>query len=303
MKVLIVGLGSIANKHIVSILKLDPHAEIYALRHNFNNITKEGVTDIYSINEIPAHLDFIIVSNPSSEHFKTVQLLIDLNVPLFIEKPLFINLKGHQELLKEIARKNILTYVACNLRFHPIITYLKEEFNKRKPLEYNVYCGSYLPDWRPNSDYRENYSAKKELGGGVHFDLIHEIDYTMYLLGNPLTVQSYQSKKSPLEIDSADVAHYVLEYEQSSVFITLNYYRKTPKRAIELVWEDSVWYVDLLKNEIVSSGNEIIFSQPFNIVETYDLQMAYFLKCLENKSVTMNDIEEGIKTLKICLNE
>ena len=45
--------------------------------------------------------------------------------------------------------------------------------------------GQYLPDWRTNADYSKSYSASFEMGGGVLFDLIHEIDLAVNLMGQP----------------------------------------------------------------------------------------------------------------------
>ena len=40
----------------------------------------------------------------------------------------------------------------------------------------------WLPDWHPNSDYRREYSARWDLGGGAILDS-HEFDYLTWLLG------------------------------------------------------------------------------------------------------------------------
>ncbi len=86
MKVLIIGLGSIAKKHIDAIRKLDEFAEVFALRSSVNRKSDVvGVTDVYSLNDLKiADLDFIIISNPTSEHFLTIKQLSEFNVPLFI---------------------------------------------------------------------------------------------------------------------------------------------------------------------------------------------------------------------------
>jgi predicted dehydrogenase len=229
-------------------------------------------------------------------------LLASLEKPLLIEKPVLSALDDIEALKTVIKESKIMTYIGCNLRFHPVIERLKQEMDQRRPVEMNVYCGSYLPDWRPQQDYRKVYSAKSSLGGGVHLDLIHEIDYTTYLLGQPKAFTSYSSRKSSLEIDSKDIAHYILEYDQTSVFITLNYYRREAKRQIECVWEDEVWIADLIKGEILNGQGDIIFTKPFDVLETYYAQLNYFLGCIQEERKPMNDFSEAIEVLKIGLN-
>lgn len=145
MLILIIGLGSIAKKHIFAIRKVLPNAEICALRHTKNANIVEGVTNLSSLEELNSIPYFIIISNPTSEHFNTILKVAQLKSPLFIEKPVFNNLDYENKIVDVIKSNNILTYVACNLRFHPVIQYLKEfEISSKKINEINVYCGSYL---------------------------------------------------------------------------------------------------------------------------------------------------------------
>lgn len=303
MKILVIGLGSIAKKHIHVLRNLISDVTILALRSTRTGSNLAGTQNIYSWKDVPDDLDFIIISNPTSIHAETILICLDFGVPLFIEKPVLGSIKRSNEIIRKARSKGIISYVACNLRFHPAIQFLKEEFARNIPIEFNSYCGSFLPDWRPNTDYRELYSAKKNLGGGVHLDLIHEIDYCKYLLGSPKTYFSYCKKKSTLEIDSIDIAHYVLEYDKTSVFITLNYYRRDPKREIECIWEDKTWIVDLLKNTIVNYKGEIVYSEKMDDMFTYTSQMKKFIEHVKYGKMPQNNIEEGVETLKIVLNE
>lgn len=303
MKVLIIGLGSIAKKHISVLKKIIPDVSILALRSSNSGRVDERIDDIYTWPEVPDDLDFIIISNPTSLHADTILKSMEFEVPLFIEKPVLHSLEKSDEIIREVRNKDILTYTACNLRFHPAIQFLKKEFQENVPIEYNSYCGSYLPEWRPNTDYREVYSSKRELGGGVHLDLIHEVDYCKYLFGNPIKSISYYRKKSNLEINSADIAHFIFEYEKTSSFITLNYYRRVSKRDIECVWDDKIWIIDLLSNSIKDDEGKVIYSQTYDIMDTYYAQMKHFVKCVFDKKMPKNNIEEGIETLKLVLNE
>ena len=71
-------------------------------------------------------------------------------------------------------------------------------------------CNSYLPHWR-DCDYRQNYSAKKNLGGGVLLDLSHEIDLAFYLFGKLKLEFAQNFKISELDIDSDDFAFLALK--------------------------------------------------------------------------------------------
>ena len=303
MVVLIIGLGSIAKKHITAIKNLRSNVVFIAYRHSNNCNNIEGVENIFSLDNLECLPDFAIISNPTSQHFNTINVLIELKIPMFIEKPAIEKIENAEILLLKIKKYNIFTYVGCNLRFHPCIDFLKNNlFNKSKLRinEINIYCGSYLPDWRPDKDFRKIYSSNSKLGGGVHLDLIHEIDYTYWFFGVPNSRHSYKSSKSSLHIDSIDYANYIFEYEGFNVSIILNYFRKDSKRHIEIVCANETFFVDLLKCSITSSINGLLFeNRNYNSMNTYTKQMNYFLNFFESKNEPMNTFEESIQVLKL----
>ena len=305
MKALIIGLGSIALKHIKALQELYPSVVIYALRRKAE-LSKgiKGVIEIFDINEIDIDpIDFILISNPTSVHYDTIQKVIRYKKPLFIEKPLFDALsKEAKELITEVEKQEITTYVACNLRFLESIAKTKELLVGRRVNEVNVYCGSYLPDWRPNVDFRKVYSANKEMGGGVHIDLIHELDYVYWLFGKPTHTQSFFSNKSSLNITAYDYANYLWEYDDFSVSVVLNYYRRDSKRTLEILTDEGTYLVDLLKN-IILYNDELVFQSSQLSLETYTAQMQFFVEEILNKQTKFNTIVEGYKVLELCLQE
>ena len=305
MKVLIIGLGSIALKHIKALQELYPSVVIYALRRKGELSKKlEGVIEVFNINDIEVDtLSFILISNPTAVHYQTIKEVIAYKKPLFIEKPLFGALsKEANELVTEVEKQEIPTYVACNLRFLECIAKVKELIVGKRINEVNVYCGSYLPNWRPKVDFRKVYSANKEMGGGVHIDLIHELDYVYWLFGAPIHTQSFFSNKSSLNITAYDYANYLWEYDDFSVSVVLNYYRRDSKRTLEILTDEGTYLVDLLKNNI-SYNDEIVFQSSQLSLETYTAQMQFFVEEILNKQTKFNTIIEGYKVLKLCLQE
>jgi predicted dehydrogenase len=303
MRVLVIGLGSIAKKHITALRSFSEEFKIFALRSSLNAKKYEEVTNIYNLdNDV---FDFAIISNPTHLHSVYIKLLASKSIPLFIEKPAVHSLENFNEILNLITKKKITTYVACNLRFNPCITFLKENLNNKelKVNEINVYCGSYLPDWRPGVDFKKNYSAQSKMGGGVHLDLIHEIDYIIWLFGLPKSYTSVKRSVSSLSIDSIDYANYILLYEKFTTSIILNYYRKKVKREIEILFDQKTWNVNLINNTIINDDGNVIFkSDKFDVLQTYKLQLEYFVNCLKSKKIPMNSLQESIPVLKICLD-
>lgn len=306
MKILIIGLGSIARKHIAALKSLNVNMNIYALRSDPNSEKEQEIENIYDLESLNISFDFAIISNPTHLHFEFIEKLAKLNISLFVEKPAVHTLQNVSSLISLIENRNIINYVACNLRFHPCIEFLKNKLDNEdiKINEVNVYCGSYLPDWRPNIDFRKVYSANASMGGGVHLDLFHELDYVSWLFGLPNKSRSTLRNVSSLNIDAIDYANYVLEYDTFTTNITLNYYRKKPKRTIEIVFDNDILEVDLINNKIININNEIVFEVPnFEIKKTYSFQLDYFMRCLKDKIEPMNSIKESVEILKIVLKD
>jgi predicted dehydrogenase len=303
MNVLIIGLGSIALKHIKAIRDLRPMAKIFALRSGKKSTNIDGVLNLKSWSEVPTEIDFALISNPSSEHYSTIEKAIDYTKILFIEKPSLISMRDTQSLISKLEENSISTYVAFNMRFHPVLMWLKGSLKSKRVIEAEIYCGSFLPDWRPGRDYREVYSSKESLGGGVHLDLIHEIDYSLWLFGTPKSIVHHRSKISDLEIESSDYAHYSMLYDQYAVNITLNYYRKKAKRSLEIVLEDDIWYADLINGQITDQeGNELLKTDE-GINGTYFDQMDYFLKTIERNKVFQSDFKQSLSILETALGQ
>jgi len=306
MRVVIIGLGSIGRKHVQVLREIHPESEIFALRSNINSKSEKGVINIYSYDEIPDNIDFFIIANPTVYHKEVIKRVLVYNKPLFIEKPVLHELNNESiEIKREIKTNNIYTYTACPLRFHPCIEYLKKYLTSNKPRinEVSIYCGSFLPFWRPGKNFREVYSSRPELGGGVHLDLIHEIDYAYYIFGKPLKVDTFLTSQSSLGIPAVDYAHYYLEYPSFSATITLNYFRPNPKRCIEILFEKTVWNIDLIASTIKDEEGRILYSHPVNQKDLLQKQMSTFINNLNGGKPSPNNFEESIEVLKICLNQ
>ena len=303
MKVLIIGVGSIAQKHIAALKILETDSKIYALRSNRSSSEVDGVISCYSLNEVPSDIRFIIISNPTSLHLQTIKEVSHFDVPLFIEKPPIDSLRHVNELVNLIKSLDIPTYTAFNLRFHPVVQWLKENINNYRVIEVNAYCGSFLPNWRPDQDYRKVYSAREELGGGVHLDLSHEIDFLLWIFDKPSSTRSIKRRLSDLEINSVDSAKYWMEYENFTVNLSMNYFRRDSKRIIEVVTNQTTLECDLLTNKVTNLlKDEVVFeSSNFKSSDTYQIQMKYFLDCIETKVQPMNSLLESMRTMKVCL--
>ncbi len=298
MKVCFFGMGSIGTRHAMNLRALlerrGKRAEIHALRSSGG--TSNAVDRCFSCwKELESPYDAIFITNPTSLHYETLLRAESLGKSFFVEKPLFLTSAVTADALTPFVERT--THVACPLRFHPVVEYLKERMPERV-LAARLLCSSYLPEWRKRRDYRTVYSARREQGGGVALDLIHELDYARHLFGDPREVIRVVGKFSRLEIDSDDAAAYILTYANKLVEVHLDYFGRKARRELELICEEESYLCDLLANNVtaLTSGETTTFPQ----ANIHEQEMAYFLNLLEHGERSFNPLENALETLRIA---
>ena len=262
LKVCFTGVGSIAKRHIRNLRAICSERGIKividAFRRTHENL--EGIDTIYcSENDVPNDYDVIFITNPTELHLRTLMLFHNKGKHFFIEKPV-VSISQIEEAKSFRPRQDSLYYVAAPLRYSSVI---KKNINPSEVISIRSISSSYLPDWRPEQDYRETYSAHKNMGGGVSIDLIHEWDYMTYLFGKPKTIFSLIGKKSSLEIDSDDFAIYIAEFEDKIAELHLDYFGRKAIREIQIFTRNDTIIGDLINNKMVfmCSGEEIDFQE------------------------------------------
>lgn len=307
MNIVIIGLGSIGKKHVDAILNLDQANKfnIYALRSSRKTTNQyKNTLNIYTLANLAFEPDFFVVSNPTYLHFQTIQTLLSFKKPLLIEKPAVMNLQEAENLATIFGENNIPNYIGCNLRFLEVLSYAKDflEVQNLRVNEVNIYAGSHMPSWRPNQNFREIYSANVEMGGGIHLDFIHEIDYLYWFFGKPLEKHSILQNRSSLDISAIDYANYTYVYDQFVASVILNYYRKDRKRTFEVVADEGTLLIEVEKGKVYFK-EELVFETDQSILDTYSQQMNYFINCITNNEKPMNTFLEAFEVLKMCLND
>ncbi len=301
LKICFVGVGSIAKRHIRNIRTIcnDNNIELTvdAYRRSHDNI--EGVDTVYcSEAGIPSDYDAIFITNPTDLHLASLEQFHDKGKHFFIEKPV-VSLSQIEKAKQFEIHKDSIYYVACPLRYNAVIQFIKNNINPNDVISVRSISSSYLPDWRPGQDYRETYSAHKNMGGGVSIDLIHEWDYLTYLFGMPKSVNSFIGKKSNLEIDSDDYAIYIAEFEDKIAELHLDYFGRKTIREILLFTKEDTIVGDIANNKVVflRTGKCIDFHEERDDFQKREL--VHFLNMMEGTEEIEDGFHHGISVLKI----
>lgn len=306
-KILFVGLGSIAKRHIKNLVLIQEEENVkYRIDVFRSGIHRDVCCDVeqyieneyYIYEDVPLNYDIVFITNPTEYHLETLQKFHTNGKHFFIEKPL-CNIAQMQDLNYGLLRKNSICYVACPLRYTDVIQYLKKNIDFEDVFSIRCISSSYLPEWRKDADYRKCYSAHREMGGGVSIDLIHEWDYLSYLLGQPQKVSCYINKVSDLEIDSDDIAIYIAQYDGLTVELHLDYFGRVPIRQIQLFMKADTVFCDLIESTItfLRTGEKIEFGQERDDYQKEELRA--FLNMVQGKEKNINDMKHACEVLKL----
>jgi len=290
---LVIGYGSIGKKHSKILKSLKEVDEVAVLTSQ----KKIPYRQIKSFNEIKRLNPFyIIIASPTDKHNEQLRFLEEnfSKKKILVEKPLF-------EKIYNLKIKKNKVYIGYNLRFNPLIIFIKKILKKINVTFVSVYCGYYLPYWRKNIPYTKSYSASRIKGGGVILDLSHEIDYITHIFGKIKIINFIKKKISNLDISSEDFFFLNGTSKKSKIVqISLNYISKKKIRDIKIETNKFGLYGDIVNNklEIVYKNKTKVkkWKNDKNFLGTYKKQHLAIIKD-KNKELLCT-FNEGFRIFK-----
>ena len=312
LKILIVGYGSIGKRHLNNLISIGFNDILLCSKNKESlKLEKKGIKIFNSLDKaLKEKPDVSIICNETSHHIKTAIKIAKNDSHIFIEKPLSNSLNQICELEKIIKKKKLIAMVGCNMRFHKGIKLIKKLISKNevgKILSVKVENGSYMPDWHPWEDYRNSYASKKHLGGGVVLTQIHEIDYLYWFFGKAKEIFSFSHKLSDLKINVEDYSGSLLKFKNKIIAeIHLDYFQNPAERNCKILgtkgkivwnWENN--HLQIFKNKKFLTK---YLDKNFDRNQMYVDELKYFLNCVKNKKIPMNNISEAYEIQKIALS-
>lgn len=247
MRCLVIGLGSIGQRH-ARVLG-DMGNEVAALSR-MPNPPCPGFGDLAGALR-SFRPDYVVIANDTGKHAATLDSLaaLDYRGVTLVEKPLAASFSE----LGAIPDGPV--FVGYTLRFHPVLLHVAGLLRDQPLWTLTAYCGQFLPDWRPDRDYRQSYSARQDEGGVIR-DLSHELDYVQWLAGDWEKTVAAGGRVSTLEIRSEDAASMFAECRRCrAVTIHLNYLDRTASRWIVANGPFGTLRADLVAGTVSIDGN------------------------------------------------
>lgn len=311
MKILVIGFGSIGQRHYKNLRALG-FDDVYVYDVDGRKISDKDLKTIRDIRvETLTKFDVAFVCNPNNFHVTTAIKCAEAGCHLFIEKPLSHNLRGVQRLEHICQKRKLINMVACNMRFNLCLQFIKNYVVKNKLGDiYGIHheFGYYLPYWRAKQNYKKNYAVKKKTGGGIILDDIHEFDLLFWFndFANVKTQSFIFGKTSKLDIETEDNCIASFKFANNVLgSVRCDYIQRHYSRNCKVVGEKGNLEWDFNENVVwlrMNKENKKLFTvDNGGTNDMYVDEIRYFLNCVKQKKSTFNDIKTSLKVLKYCV--
>lgn len=313
MKFMIAGLGSIGRRHFRNLLALGER-DILFYRTQQSSLPDEELagfpveTDLHAA--LAHHPQAVIIANPTALHMDVAIPAAEMGCSLLLEKPVSHSMEGIDRLEETLERMGGRILVGFQFRFHPTLrkaASLIQAGSLGSILSVRSHWGEYLPDWHPWEDFRQGYSARQDLGGGVILTLSHPLDYLRFLIGEVSDVWAFTSSQG-FNLPVEDTAEIGLRFSNGVIgSLHLDYNQRPPDHHLELIgsqgslrWENRDGSLDLY-----SSGSKSWerFSPPadFERNTMFLDQMRHFIKLVQGGSESYCTLQDGKQALRLSL--
>ncbi|NJP34595.1 Gfo/Idh/MocA family protein [Micromonospora thermarum] len=198
----LIGAGGVAQRHARVLSGFDDaellgvtdvvSAAAAALADTYGVPTFAGVEDL-----LAAGPDAVYVCVPPFAHGPAEEAVIAAGVPMFVEKPVAVDLGTAERIAALVAERGLLTGVGHHWRYLPIVEQARELLADR-PVR--MVAGSWLDKVPPVAWW----SRRDHSGGPVVEQAAHVLDLIRVLVGEVTEVTAY-GNGTPPPVDGADI--------------------------------------------------------------------------------------------------
>lgn len=315
MNILVVGTGSIGKRHIANLLALGALVQAFSYREAVGNPVYDDprvlrVSDLAQA--LASDVQAVVVANRTDQHLAVALQAARLGKHLFLEKPLAASLTGVQDLLDAVTRQDLVVEAGFMLRHHPNLRWMQAYLASGalgELMHVRAAVGQWLPDWRPGTDHRQGYGAFRQQGGGVVFDLVHELDLVHWLVGPVVDVSAMTRVVPALEIETEGIAQIGLRMASGVLAqVHLDYVRPGYGREMELVGRHGVLAWDYARGTVsltrAGGSAEVVHRVPegFERNTLFRDHMSHFLQRIAQPGLpASSSLVDAVAVLRIAL--
>ncbi len=235
---------------MLNILRNFPAVTVLAMptrRLRRSELEAQGLTVVENwADAISRGARYAVIATSTARHADDAGAALANGCDVLVEKPLSVDAPRASLVLSAATAAGRQVFVGCCLRFMKGMSVVRRRLpDLGRVHAVRIECQSYLPSWRPGTDYRASYAARLD-EGGVLRDLIHEVDYALWLFGRPRAVQATLGNSGRLNIEAEETADLFWTADGASISLRLDYLTHHPRRKLTIDGECGTLTWDLL---------------------------------------------------------
>lgn len=254
MKYALIGCGRIAVNHVKAVVNnnldfvaacdIEPK-NIDALFDKTNYADRDQVARYADYKEMIAEhpdLELIAIATPSGVHAEIALYCIDLGINLIVEKPMAMNIKDAEEIIRKSKEKGVKVSACHQNRFNVAIQKTKKALDEGRFGKLSH--GSIHVRWNRDKNYYDQATWRgtwADDGGCLMNQCIHGIDLLRWLMGDEVvSVYGQTRQQEHPYLEAEDVGMAVVTFKNGAIATiegTTNVFPKNLEEALYLFGE------------------------------------------------------------------
>jgi predicted dehydrogenase len=298
-KVLVIGTGSIAQKHIDILNSLNYSVYVYSETNEKFFKKNLKITRLVNLAK-QDNFEFTILANKTPNHLRILKILIKQKMHIYCEKPIYYKKFNYQHIRNLIKKNKIVFHNGYQLRNDTKIRYIQRKLENLKIKSFQVSVGHNFNKWRKAGIHKKSYFSDTKKGGGVIFELIHEINLINLLFGKIKKISTIKSNSEKFNCE--DVAVSIIETKNKILgSLYQDMLSNVLFRYIKIVTNKCFFKIDIANNLIIEDNKIKKFDNKNNQVDLLRKNILLFKNRINKKDYSLDDYNTAIFDLDTCI--
>jgi predicted dehydrogenase len=313
----IIGFGLFAERTIAPAIKASPNSELVAIQKRSLAAANEkaGLFNVPlafdSAEALVKHrdVDAIFIVSANSGHAPATIAAAEAGKHVLVEKPMAVNVKEAESMIKSCKENNVKLMVAHMVRFSPLVTRIKELVSLGLIGKITFIRSEFIYDGRLS--HRPWLIDRKIAGGGPLFDIgVHCLDTTRILLDDEVVSVKSQLDPVPTKTKTESTVQLALKFSRGTTAgIFCSYAAPVRRTFIEVIGEKGIlsaenfsWSSNTLTLKVMVGENDKINEkreETIIVPNLYEKEVTLFSECIFNNTASPIPGEEGLKNQRV----
>lgn len=254
-------------------------------------------------------IDGVVIASPAIFHYQLAKKALLKGKPVFVEKPMTLDSKDGEDLVKTASEKKLPLMVGHLLKYHPAVNRIKDMIDKGD-----------LGDIYYLYSQRVNLGTIRKDENALWSFAPHDISVALYLLGDNIESVSARGE-CYLQKDVEDVVFLNIRYnDKVMVNIQISWLDPYKERKFTIVGSKKmIAFDDMQSTEKIKIYDKGVNKEPgyesygdsltlrfgdihipkIDMAEPLKLECQHFMDCIKNRNTPHTDGSEGVKVVKI----